>query len=98
MSVQGKQPHVQHVVIKGHLRECDRKREDEILAEVFSDLIEVRGIEAAMADMILTARQGADVMVDITACGWHVIFPSTFDRHDSQLGVSSLGITRSAML
>ncbi|KAL4068805.1 hypothetical protein V8B97DRAFT_1872938 [Scleroderma yunnanense] len=54
------------VVIKDSWRECDRKREDEIRAEIFSDLEKAKGTEAAEADMkyFLTVLQASDVTVD----------------------------------
>lgn len=54
------------IVIKDSWRECDRKREDEIRAEIFSDLEKAKGTEAAEADMkyFLTVLQASDVTVD----------------------------------
>jgi len=54
------------VVIKDSWRDWDRKREDEIHAEIFSDLEKAKGTEAAKADMryFLTIREAADVAVD----------------------------------
>ncbi|KAL4074509.1 hypothetical protein V8B97DRAFT_1868896 [Scleroderma yunnanense] len=54
------------VVIKDSWRECDRKREDEIRTEIFSDLEKAKGTEAAEADMkyFLTVLQASDVTVD----------------------------------
>jgi len=54
------------VVIKDSWRDWDRKREDEIHAEIFSDLEKAKGTEAAKADMkdFLTIREAADVAID----------------------------------
>ncbi|KAL4061808.1 hypothetical protein J3A83DRAFT_3097774 [Scleroderma citrinum] len=54
------------VVVKDSWRECDRKREDEILAEIFSNLEKAKGKETAEEDMkyFLTVLQASDVTVD----------------------------------
>jgi len=58
--------HPAHVVIKDSWRESSRKREDEIRAEILSDLEQAKGIEAAAVDMkyFLTIREAVDVTVD----------------------------------